>query len=179
MDHGHPTGKLVRPVSASAIAHRKSIFFTPLLGRMSLSVPFYRGRQKTGGRKPGSRNMAKRISEQQLVEVLAAEQLSEEQFAEITPLHVLLRVMRAGDEAGAIVAPAVGPGCSLACVLAAHRSCRLVLPFPPDRLGRQMHRRMAGQVPPALRLVPFRPPPRPVARPAPGARWRRWLAVRP
>jgi hypothetical protein len=40
------------------------------------------------------------------------------------------------------------------------------LPFPPDRLGRQMHGRMARHAPPAMRLV-VRPPACSLARTAP------------
>jgi hypothetical protein len=75
-----------------------------------------KGHPKFGGRVAGTKNRATREREQRLVQALVAEQLTPEQQAEIMPLHVMLRIMRArdraGDDAGALAAAiAAAPYC--------------------------------------------------------------------
>jgi hypothetical protein len=74
-----------------------------------------KGHPRWGGKQKGSKNYAMREGEQRLVQALAAEQLSPEQQAEIAPLHVMLRIMRArdraGDDAGALAAAIAAAPC--------------------------------------------------------------------
>lgn len=67
-----------------------------------------RGHVKYGGRAAGVKNKSTRERERRITELLIAEQLTPEQQAEITPLMVMLRIMRArtraGDDVGALIA---------------------------------------------------------------------------
>ncbi len=67
-----------------------------------------RGLPKSGGRKPGSRNMDKRAREQAIVRTILAERLTPDELEQLSPLAVLLRLMRTAyqddDRSGALAA---------------------------------------------------------------------------
>jgi hypothetical protein len=74
------------------------------------------GLPKTGGKQKGSLNKATLVRAQAIAQALVAEQLTPEQQAEVTPLAIMLRIMRArarsGDDVGALAAAqAAAPYC--------------------------------------------------------------------
>lgn len=63
-----------------------------------------KGTPKTGGRVAGVRNKTTRLREQAMVRALVESALTPEQIAELTPLDVLLRIMRSAYQAGDVAA---------------------------------------------------------------------------